>query len=80
MKTVQFFLRMAVSRPKHTIIAHLRGCSKDCCIIYKFQKAELIWDAMHCPFGIIGHKKVCFEKETRQAFPCRLTVSDEAYM
>ena len=27
-----------------------------------------------------GHEKVCFEKETRQAFPCRLTVSDEAYM
>ena len=46
----------------------------------QFQKTEQIWGAMHCPFGTIGHKKVCFEKETRQAFPCRLTVSDEAYM
>ena len=33
-----FFLGMAVSRPKHTIIAHLRGSSKDCCSIYNFKK------------------------------------------
>ena len=73
-----FFLGMAVSRRKHTINAQMRGSSKDCCFIYIFRKAERIWGAMHCPHGTIGHRKVRFEKEAKQAFPCRLIVSDEA--
>ena len=46
----------------------------------QFQKTEQTWGAMHCPSCTIGHTKVCFERETRQAFPCRLTVSDEPFM